>query len=82
MVADTPKEPIVVEEIQNEYYTDVSRIGVSERTVVLDFGRVAPFKKEIKYQVRINMSPEHFLSFVQLLEKFVERYKPREEEKK
>jgi len=82
MVAEKPKEPSVIEDIQQEYYTDVTRIGISERTVVLDFGRITPFKDEIKYQIRVFLSPEHFLPFVELVQKFAEKYKPKEEEKK
>ena len=82
MVAEKVKVPIITEEIQHEYSTDVTRIGVSERTVVFDFGRITPFKNEIKYQVRVFMSPEHFLPFVELVEKFAEKYQPKKEEKK
>jgi len=81
MGEEKKKQPKVVEDILQEYYTDVARVGISERTVVLDFGRLTPFKNEIKYQIRVFMSPEHFLPFVELLQKFAEKYKPKKEDK-
>nr|MDO8045954.1 DUF3467 domain-containing protein [Candidatus Baldrarchaeota archaeon] len=70
--------PRIVEDIKYEYYTDVTRIGISERTIVIDFGRITPFKDELIYQARIFMSPEHFIPFVDLMQKFAEKYKPKE----
>lgn len=76
------KEPKITEDIQYDYYADITRIAVSERTVVLDFGQIMPFKNEFRYQVRILMSPEHFIPFVELVQKFAGRYKPSKREEK
>lgn len=69
------KPPKTIEDIKCDYYSDIMRIGVSERTVVIDFGRVTPFREEFKYEIRVNMSPEHFVSLVEVMQKYVGQFK-------
>lgn len=64
----------VVEDVKFEYYTDVMRVSHHPRTFVMDFGRVVPFRDEIKYEMRIFMSPQHFKTVVRALQENLKKY--------
>lgn len=68
------KEPEVVEEILHEYYTDVMRVIHHARTFVIDFGRIVPFRNQIKYETRVVMSPQHYKALVNTLKGNLEKY--------
>jgi len=72
----------IVEDFGLEHYSDSVRVSHSDRTFALDFGRAIPWhENEVKFSVRILMSPQGFQSLLEALQenwaKYVEQYSPK-----